>query len=79
MPRFSFTFQAIGTFFEIVTKRELSSAEQGEVLASVEAFDKEFSRFREDSIVGAMAKSEGEYTFSKQSEPLFELYDNAVR
>ena len=75
MPRSKFNFEAIGTFFEIVTDKALTNATKNTVLNFVESFDKEFSRFRDDSVVSAMAKQAGTYVFSEGSEVLLEFYE----
>lgn len=50
------TFEAIGTAWAIETETPLSSATRGAVGAVVEAFDREWSRFRDDSLVSALAE-----------------------
>lgn len=75
MPQFSYRFEAIGTFFEIVTEQELTKALTDEVIGSIEAFDAYFSRFRRDSVVTQMMKTPGKYTLPAGSDQLLALYE----
>jgi len=47
-------FDAIGTTWEIVTERALPAAVRDEVTGRIDAFDREWSRFRADSAVSAL-------------------------
>mgnify|MGYP004417261473 CR=1 FL=1 len=76
MPQPSFQFEAIGTFFEIATPRELTRGVREQILSLVEIFDRQFSRFRNDSIVSLMAKEPGIYAFPDEVQPLFEYYES---
>lgn len=49
------TFEAIGTAWTIETARPLSAADRRAVADVVDGFDREWSRFREDSLVSALA------------------------
>jgi thiamine biosynthesis lipoprotein len=49
-------FEAIGTRWEIETPEPLSGDDRGEVAAVIEAFDREWSRFRDDSVVSRLAR-----------------------
>jgi len=51
----SWRFDAIGTRWEIVAARPLPAAVRDEVTARIDAFDRAWSRFREDSDVSALA------------------------
>jgi len=51
----SWRFDAIGTRWEIVAERPLPAAVRDEVTARIDAFDRAWSRFREDSDVSALA------------------------
>lgn len=75
MLPFSFTFEALGTQFDIATSSELTQKVKQKIFKSVEDFDAEFSRFRDDSVVTAMSNKAGMYDFSGRSEPLFEWYE----
>jgi thiamine biosynthesis lipoprotein len=50
------TFEAIGTAWAIETEPPLSPATRGAVEVVVEGFDREWSRFRRDSLVSALAE-----------------------
>lgn len=47
-------FDAIGTGWEIESDRELTDAERANVRAVIERFDREWSRFRPDSVVTSL-------------------------
>lgn len=79
MLPFSFTFEALGAQFDIATSSELTQTVKQKILTSVEDFDAEFSRFRDDSRVRAMSDMAGEYEFSARSEPLFEWYESLYK
>lgn len=74
-----FTFEAIGTFFEIATQAPLPEELQQRVVKMVDEFDKEFSRFREDSIVTKAASLAGKYSFSSHAQKLFAFYETLYR
>ncbi|MDQ0117655.1 thiamine biosynthesis lipoprotein [Pseudarthrobacter defluvii] len=69
-----FSFQAIGTGWHITTPLPLPAAVRTRVLGRVEKFDGEWSRFRADSRVAAMARRPGRYSFPEEAAPLGELY-----
>lgn len=75
MTRFS--FEAIGTPWEIETLHALDPATAQAIMGTVEAFDATYSRFRGDSLVSQMARAAegGTFTFPQQEAPLFDLYD----
>lgn len=52
----AWTFDAIGTSWAIETPRPLSSIARDAVTAVVHGFDREWSRFRDDSLVSALAE-----------------------
>jgi thiamine biosynthesis lipoprotein len=72
-----FAFEAIGTSWQIETPQPLRSSEKAAVLSRIEEFDRVYSRFRDDSLVTAIASAEtaGSYEFPADSALLFELYD----
>ncbi len=75
MPRHKLNFEALGTKWEIVTGSVLAEQQKNELSSIVEDFDVTFSRFRQDSLVGKMAKQAGEYTFPQIAKPLFDFYE----
>ncbi len=55
----SWRFDAIGTTWEVVTERPLPASAHRQVSAVIDAFDREWSRFRADSMVSALARGGG--------------------
>ena len=70
----SFTFEGIGTEWEVSTQTALPVALRSRLRDRVEAFDGGWSRFRRDSLVGAMARTPGRYHFPAEAEVLGQLY-----
>ena len=72
-----FTFEAIGTQWEIETDKPLSPRLQQRILDRIEEFDTTYSRFRPDSLVSwiAAAPNGGCFDFPNDSIDLFDLYD----
>ncbi|MDO9395121.1 MAG: FAD:protein FMN transferase [Herbiconiux sp.] len=70
-----FDFEAIGTHWQIETPHPLGAAATRAVLSRIEAFDAAYSRFRTDSLVGALAERPGTVAFPPDAARLFELYD----
>jgi len=70
----TFTFDGIGTRWDIVTDLPLDARLRALVLDRVEAFDITWSRFREDSLVTRLAQG-GPVTFPEEARALFDLYD----
>lgn len=69
-----FRFDGIGTRWEISTPRPLSASSRARLLAVVEAYDGEWSRFRPDSTVSAMAREPGRYELPAEAAGLGQLY-----
>jgi thiamine biosynthesis lipoprotein len=72
-----FTFEAIGTQWEIETREPLDRRLQQRILERIEQFDATYSRFRPDSLVSrvAAAPEGGCFDFPDDSAALFDLYD----
>ena len=70
----STTFEAIGTVWTIDTQEPLSAITRAMIDARVDAFDRTYSRFREDSLVGRIARGTGVFPFPDDAGPLFDLY-----
>ncbi|MFD5278870.1 FAD:protein FMN transferase [Pseudarthrobacter sp. NPDC058362] len=70
----SIAFEGIGTHWEISTPAALSAALRAGLRERVEAFDGDWSRFRRDSLVGAMARAPGSYRFPAEADALGRLY-----
>jgi thiamine biosynthesis lipoprotein len=69
-----FSFDGIGTRWEISTPRPLDSAARARLLAVVERYDGVWSRFRPDSRVGAMSRQPGRFQFPEEAVALGQLY-----
>ncbi len=70
----SWKFSAIGTEWEISSVVEISNQQRTIINRRIEDFDRTYSRFRSDSIVGEIAIKAGEYTLP-HSPALFDLYE----
>jgi thiamine biosynthesis lipoprotein len=69
-----FRFDGIGTRWEISTPRPLDAGVRTRLLAVVERYDGDWSRFRYDSTVGAMAREPGRYELPAEAADLGQLY-----
>jgi len=73
-----FDFQAIGTTWKIDIYEELGEKERAAILSAVkqriDAFDKAYSRFREDSLVTRMSREAGVFRLPEDAEPMMSLY-----
>jgi thiamine biosynthesis lipoprotein len=74
---FRFTFDAIGTAWEIETPSPLEMSARRRILERIEQFDVTYSRFRPDSLVSRIASTRdgGCFTFPEDAVALFDLYD----
>ncbi|WP_327725396.1 FAD:protein FMN transferase [Streptomyces europaeiscabiei] len=72
-----FTFDAIGTGWQIDTDEPLSGSARHRILDRIRRFDDTYSRFRPDSLVAgiAAAPAGGRFEFPADSLALFDLYD----
>lgn len=71
----SFSFEAIGTHWQIDIFNESFSADlQASILRRIDEFDKIYSRFRDDSTVMAMSYNAGEYVLPDDAQKLLSLY-----
>lgn len=77
VSRFVFTFEAIGTQWEIETYEPLGRRLQQCILNRIQQFDATYSRFRPDSLVSrvAAASDGGCFDFPDDSVALFDLYE----
>jgi len=71
----SLVFEAIGTSWSIEAEAALPQHVVHAIQNRIEAFDKTYSRFREDSLVSAMSRQKGLYTFPDDAQDLFEFYE----
>lgn len=74
----AFAFEAIGTHWQIDLSEELSP-ERGEALLAqiherISTFDRDYSRFRADSLIAQMSKRSGTYQLPADAEPMLDLY-----
>jgi thiamine biosynthesis lipoprotein len=67
-------FEAIGTVWQIDTERELAPALREAVSERIERFDRDWSRFRDDSLVTRIAREPGVYALPTEAADLLELY-----
>lgn len=67
-------FEAIGTAWQIDTAGPLAESTREAVLGRIEAFDAVWSRFREDSVIGAIAGDAGTWELPDEADGLLTLY-----
>lgn len=77
-PVLSFSFEAIGThwtieFFEPLKKELAAKLEEG-IQKRIALFDKNYSRFRADSMVATMSKRPGIYSLPTDAKKLLDTY-----
>jgi thiamine biosynthesis lipoprotein len=72
----SFSFEAIGTFWQITIEQSLAKSQFNSLVASIEEcigeFDHNYSRFRADSLISKMAKQ-------ADAKILFDLYQDMYK
>ena len=69
-----FAFDAIGTPWRIDADGPITAAARADVAARVERFDRDWSRFRDDSLVAEIATGAGEWALPPEGGRLFALY-----
>jgi len=83
MRQKTLAFEAIGTHWEIRLDQEMASgglaALLRQVQARTEAFDKAWSRFRDDSLVTVMSRKAGTYDLSTDGFAIMQLYERLYR
>ena len=72
-------FDAIGTRWQIDTNREVPPALRQAIAARIDQFDRDYSRFREDSLVTRLSRSAGAYRVPADAQPLIEVYERLYR
>lgn len=70
----SHSFSALGTEWQIDTKELLSDNIKQIIAERIEKFDATYSRFRDDSLVHAVATKPGTYLLPSDAAMLFEFY-----
>lgn len=75
-----FRYPAIGTNWQIDTGHPLPRELEASIVALAEDFDQVWSRFRDDSLVTAIARAPdgGRFTFRARDAALLDLYDRFV-
>jgi thiamine biosynthesis lipoprotein len=71
----SWTFEAIGTAWQVDTREPLADDVQAAVLGRIERFDETWSRFRDDSLVADIARGSGEWELPGEAAWLHRVYD----
>ena len=74
-----FSFDGIGTRWEISTPSRLSGQHRRELLATVERYDAAWSRFRPDSLIAEAARTPGRFELPAEAAALGELYGTLYR
>lgn len=78
MQTTSFTFETIGTHWQIDIPDDTTSEHRAkildEVIAVIEDFDSVYSRFREDSLITKMSLQKGTYRLPDDAKKLIKLY-----
>ena len=67
-------FPAIGTRWQIESERELTASERTEVREIVESFDHEWSRFRDDGPIAALARAGGAVARPADAAEMLDAY-----
>ncbi|RUR02039.1 FAD:protein FMN transferase [Labedella endophytica] len=67
-------FDAIGTSWRIDADETIPEAARADVLCRIDAFDRDWSRFRDDSLVAEIARDAGEWVLPAEGDGLFALY-----
>jgi FAD:protein FMN transferase len=78
----TWTFEAIGTQWQIDLPELAEEARadiKKQITKRIEEFDKNYSRFRDDSLVHEMSVKAGKYTLPEDARPLFDLYFRLYR
>lgn len=75
----SFSFEGIGTQWEISTPDVLAPVVRHQLLETVAAYDQTYSRFRPDSLVSGLSRSPGSIELPEHAAGLQELYSTLYR
>lgn len=67
-------FEAIGTTWQIDTADPIPEDVGRWIHDRIDAFDRTYSRFRDDSLVSAIALKAGTFAFPDDAPPLFDVY-----
>ncbi|MDB5182610.1 MAG: ApbE-like protein thiamine biosynthesis lipoprotein [Candidatus Saccharibacteria bacterium] len=74
---FTLSFEAIGTQWtvEFFDTAESEKKIEKMILQRIETFDKNYSRFRTDSLVTKMSQTAGKYTLPADAKPMMDMYE----
>lgn len=72
----SWNFEALGTFWEVASKRPISDEVKAAVIKELSLFELTYSRFISDSFVSMIAKNPGTYTFAQSADEIFSFYED---
>lgn len=75
----SFSFEGIGTQWDIATQDPLTPEVQGHLLSTVKDYDRTYSRFRADSAVSALAREAGTVVLPAHAVALQGVYASLYR
>ena len=67
-------FEAIGTSWQLDSDTPIDKPLEASIAALVERFDRDWSRFRDDSLVSRIATAPGSWTLPAEAGPLFDVY-----
>lgn len=72
-------FDALGTPWRIDTAEPLAASVRAQVTALVGRFDRDWSRYRDDSLVARIAREPGRHRLPAEAGPLLEFYGELYR
>ncbi|MDR6435882.1 thiamine biosynthesis lipoprotein [Paenarthrobacter nicotinovorans] len=75
----SFSFDGIGTRWEVSTPEALVPAVRHQLLETVSEYDRTYSRFRPDSLVSGLSRGPGRITLPGHATALHQVYDTLYR
>lgn len=77
------SFEAIGTSWRIdindALAKNATEAIEEKIKKRIDVFDRDYSRFRNDSLVYSMSKKAGTYTLPQDAKPIFDLYQQLYK
>lgn len=74
-----FSFEGIGTHWEISTAEPLDRGLRSRLLDIVEQYDRTYSRFRDDSVVAGLSRAAGQCTLPAGAEDLADVFQALYR
>lgn len=78
-PKHSWQFEALGTLWQVETLLPLAADVKAQITVRIEAFDKTYSRFRDDSLVTKLAAAAGTYGFPEDAHELVAFYEQLYK